>query len=87
MSDGFTPFEEVKSYGDLLSFLRNWRSFEDPQVYDFGGIVHLLKACLDNLREFAVQGEVEDIGNYLDEQQKRFLIKLAEAAQLPGDED
>ena len=86
MSSDFKPFEEVETYGDLLSFLRSWRSFEDPQVYDFGGMVHLLKACLDNLNELAVEGEIEDIGNYLDEKQKRFLTKLAEAAQLRCDE-
>lgn len=80
-------FEEVRDYEDLLEFLRNWRSFRDPQVYDFGGMVHLLKACLDNLRQFAVDGEIEDIANYLDDDQKAFLKRLTEAAMLPSEDD
>ena len=81
------PFENVKGYDDLVDFLRNWRSFHDPQVYDFGGIVHLLKACLDNLREFAVEGELEDLTNYFDADQKQFLQRLAEIVLLPEEGD
>jgi hypothetical protein len=51
--------QNIKTYSDLLECLGNWRSFGDPEVYDFGGIVHLFLACLDNMRRFAVMGELE----------------------------
>ena len=86
MAKDFKPFCDVKDYEGLHYFLRNWRSFHDPQVYDFGGIIHLLLACLDNVREFAVDGEINDLTNYFNSDQKQFLNRLIEAVQLPEEE-
>ena len=71
----------VESFGDLIDFLQEWRSAEDPFVYDFGGMVQLFSACLDNLRIYAVEGELEDIGAYLDTDQTQFLQRIAEIVQ------
>ena len=86
MTDNFRRISDVRTYGELLDYLRNWRSPEDPQVYDFGGMVHLLTACLDNLRQLAVDGELEDIGNFLDDEQRLFLAKLSRLAQESTDD-
>ncbi len=81
------PIEALKTYDDLGQFLTNWRSAEDPDVYDFGGIVHLWLACLDNIRQFAIEGELEDLGSYMSEEQRVFLLELARLAQSYQDED
>ena len=47
------PFlsDKFRSHEDLERYLRSWGSFRDPRVYDFAGMVHLFRACLDNLIE------------------------------------
>ena len=71
-----------KSYEELLSHLRNcihWNS-TGPEVtgshYDFVGIVDLMLACLDNLRQNALDVELEDIGRAFDEDQAEFFKKI-----------
>lgn len=82
----YKTFQHIKTYEDLLAFLRHWKSFSDHEVYDFGGIIHIMLACLDNIKEFAVDGEIEDITNFLDNDQKQFLQKLAELSKRPVEE-
>lgn len=80
-------FENIEDLGDLAQRLRNWRTFSHDEAYDYGGLVQLLIACLDNLREMAVEGELEDITNFLDDEQKEFLQTLAQYSKLPCAED
>jgi hypothetical protein len=71
----------IKSFDDLLRYFREWRSLDDPAMYDFGGIVHVMLACLDNIRRYAIDGEIEDIGGYMTRDQVAFLKRLVEAAE------
>lgn len=70
------PFESVKTYKDLIDFLENWKSFKDPQVYDFGGMVRLLIACLNNLKKYGLEAELEDISEFFEPDEREFLIKV-----------
>ncbi|EDN65431.1 hypothetical protein BGP_6679 [Beggiatoa sp. PS] len=49
----------------------------DDKVYDFGGMVSLLGACLDNLKESALEVEIEEIREYLTSEQYDFLNQLS----------
>ena len=69
--------ENLATYGDLKEFLKNWKSLEDEDIYDFGGIVHLWLACLDNIRNYAVEGELEDLGTFMLKEQREFLLLLS----------
>ena len=73
-------FENLTGNADLEERLRNWSSFSDVQMYDYDAMIHLFGACLDNLRKYALEGELDDIGDYLYPEQLSFLIKLAEIA-------
>jgi hypothetical protein len=71
---------EIQDYEELVDYLRKWRSsFESShEEYDFAGMVFLLGACLDNLRSFALEAELEDIGGYLDDDQSAFLTRISQ---------
>ena len=67
------------SYEDLIDYLRHFTNFSgDPATYDFNGVVHLMLATLDNLKSNALAGELEHIRGLLDEEQRSFLLKLAD---------
>ncbi|MEQ1569160.1 MAG: hypothetical protein ABMA64_26225 [Myxococcota bacterium] len=56
-------------------------SWEDPDVYDFGGMMGILGACLSNLSRFGVTGELDEVANYLEPAQLEMLLRLAEFAR------
>jgi len=81
------PRLSFNSYKELLSHLRNcihWDS-TDPEVtggnYDFVGVVYMMLACLDNLRENALEAELKDIGMAFDENQAAFFKKICHILQ------
>lgn len=65
------------SFDELEQFLLNWRSFSDPQMYDPAGMMTLLCACLTNLRANMVEGEIQDLGSGLTDEERTFLHALA----------
>lgn len=76
-------------YEAMKKLLRNW-STQGESAYDFNGVVHLMLACLDNLRQFGLEAEFEDIACSFAPDQAEFFIKLAgivEAGRPWSDED
>lgn len=82
-------FNSFASFDDVLRFFREWRSIRgsDTDDYDFGGIVHVMLACLDNISTFAIAGEIDDIGAYLTRAQVDFLKTLVKAAEQSVTDD
>jgi hypothetical protein len=74
---------QIKSFEDLVKFVENWRSWSGGGQYDFGGMTSLLGACLDNLRNYALDAELEELAGFLEPDQIRFLQALA--SRLHGD--
>ena len=72
-------FEQVTDLTDLAGRLRAWTSFADAQVYDFGGLVLLLGACLDNMRSHGIPGDMDEIGERLTQEQAEMILRLADA--------
>jgi hypothetical protein len=67
------------SYEDLERYLRHFVNIScDPVPYDFNGVVHLMLALLDNLREHALDAELEDLRDSLTEEQVEFFLRLAD---------
>ena len=52
---------EVKSFEDLARVIRSFETWEQKGGYDLVGMVHLLGAAIDNLRQHANQEEFGDI--------------------------
>lgn len=70
------------SYQDLLAYLRGFVNLGGgPVEYDFNGVVHLMLASLDNMRQNALEAELEDIGGSLSDEQAAFILKLADYIQ------
>jgi len=63
----------------ILDAIEWYGTNPEEQPYDFGAIVQMLAACLDNLRTHGLEAEIEDIGDYLENEQKAFLARLASA--------
>jgi hypothetical protein len=71
-------FEEVKSPYDLETFIKEWGSNPEEGPYDFGEVLTLLSACLDNLKKYALEAELEDIPEYLTDEQAQLIKKMAD---------
>lgn len=73
-------------FGELERSVREYNlDPENPREYDFNGVVHLMLAALDNLRERALEGELGDIGYSMNDEQREFLQKIAAYASRPTD--
>jgi hypothetical protein len=90
MSPGGLRFQ---SHAELRAYLRDLVNFTgDPVPYDFNTVVHLMLALLDNLRDHALEAELEAIGESMTLEQATFFRKLAtylaapESGQLGGRE-
>lgn len=78
------PVLEPKTFDDyeaLVCFLATWTNWAEEGDYDVVGMGHLLAACLDNLRAFALGEELEEFGDILDADQLAFLARLVQTAQ------
>lgn len=79
--------KQIADFGDLVALLRDWRCWSSDEVYDFGGMMVLLGACLDNLRKFALQAELEEASGFLRPEQMKFLAALTTSAEPQGGAD
>jgi hypothetical protein len=78
---------KIETYNDLIDGIENWMSWEHEEVYDFGGMMSILAACLSNLSRLAVEGELEEVANFLEPAQLEFLLRLADYARAhPADD-
>jgi len=66
----FSTFDELEDY------LRRFTGWEDGEGFDFGAAIHLFAACADALRKNALEAELEDIHEYLDDDQRAFILQL-----------
>ncbi len=68
----------IESFEQLEQGLRDWRSFVDPDLYDEGGMMALLCACVENLRRNVPSFEVPNLGEGLSDEERTFLKSLIE---------
>lgn len=77
----------MRHYDELVGLVRTYNLGPDnPSDYDFNGVVHLMLAALDNLREHALEAELEDICYSMDDRQREFLQRVAKFAARLRDE-
>jgi hypothetical protein len=58
----------------------------DNYIYDFGYVVQLFASLLDNLQKNALEAEIEEIAYRFNDDQRNFLMHLAQAANLKTDQ-
>jgi len=68
---------EMNSSDELEKFLRDWRAWDDKYAYDFLEMCVLFGACLDNLKKYALEAELEDINDILTHEQIDMLNKMS----------
>jgi hypothetical protein len=68
---------QLATFEDLVRFLHDFRSWgNQSEGYDAVGMIHLLGACLDNLRRYATTSDLADLPECLEAHQIMFLKKL-----------
>lgn len=77
------PDWNIQTYEQLTARLRDWTSFGDGPgtQYDYNGMLHLLGACVDNLRENVDEHVLQTFGPCLEEDQLSFLEQLVRLAR------
>jgi hypothetical protein len=69
---------QVQTIEDLVRILKDFRTWGNQgEGYDAVGALHLLGACLDNLRLNASKSDLAEISECLEPHQLMFLQKLA----------
>lgn len=63
-------------YSTLRTEVRKYSTDPQDSPYDFNGVVQLMLAALDNLREFAFDEELADIGYAFNPGQREFLNRI-----------
>jgi hypothetical protein len=79
---------EVRNLADMnryLSEFKNWNN--EAHLYDFGAVVALWLGLLNNMRQLALEDELVDIGHRMTDEERQFLLKLAEYANMVTDKD
>jgi hypothetical protein len=66
----------VESFEELESLLRNWVNFQRNGDYDVVGMMLLLKACLENLRQHSLDTDFEELENFFSTEELTFLEEL-----------
>jgi len=69
---------QLHRYEDLLRLLKDYRSWGNAgEGYDYVGMIHLLGACLENLKKYASDSELNELSECLEAGQIQFLKKLS----------
>lgn len=77
------------SHSEVEEYLRTYSALEPP--FDFNGLLYLLLAATDNLREHAIDQDFFDFAHATTDEQALFLRRLLDSraesiAQLEKDE-
>lgn len=79
--------EEVKSVSDLERYLREFKGWgDDEDVYDFGSVVALFLAVMENIGYYG-EGDIDEIGFRMTDPQRALLSRIAAAASSVTDEE
>jgi hypothetical protein len=62
------------NYDEVEGFLKTYTT--DPGPYDFNGLLHLILAAVDSIREHALDQDFEDFAHTISDEQALFLRKL-----------
>jgi hypothetical protein len=73
-------------YSTLRTAVRKYSTDPQNSPYDFNGVVQLMLAALDNLREFAFEEELADIGYVFNSAQREFLGRILDYSYGVPDE-
>ncbi len=81
-------FGEVKSFSDLETYLREFENWGDHEyAYDFGSVVVLFLALLENIGYYGNDGDINEIAYRVTDPQRRLLSRIAAAATSVTDEE
>jgi hypothetical protein len=64
-------------YSEVENYLRTYSGSEPP--YDFNGLLHLVLAGTDNLREHAIDQDFRDFACAISDEQAAFLHRLLDS--------
>jgi hypothetical protein len=59
----------------------------DPCPYDFNAVVGFLIAAMENLNQYALESELEDLGGSFTPEQREIFVKFANYIESYKDDD
>lgn len=66
-------------YDDVLAYVGSYRNGNgDVAPFDVNGVIHLMLAALDNLREHMIDADLEQLADSVSAPQRETLIRFAE---------
>ena len=77
---------DINKPDDLIQYLRDFKGWESDEVYDFNFISYLFLAILDNIKQFGLEHELDNIGYNFNDSQREFLTQLAKKASQITDQ-
>lgn len=84
MSEEEPSMITLKSFESLEQLLREYRAWppgpEGP--FDVTGVAQLMRACLENLRQHHIEGDLPSISSVLDEDDRTFLRMVLDSQPL-----
>lgn len=80
------PESNSLNYETVLEYIRNY-SLREPGPYDVNGVIHLMLAALDNLREVAIPVDLDQLGESVTEAQRQQLIAMGRFLETYVPED
>ena len=69
---------------EFIEFLQSRNAFEDAdcgRMYDTGLCAQVVGPCLDNLKRFGGDGMIEQLPEFLDDEQKEVLKRICRSLQ------
>ena len=53
---------KVRGHSDLLECLKNWHlEYGEGATYDIIGLLAIIRACLENLSNYSIEGDFQDL--------------------------
>lgn len=77
MSNNATPELTKMHYQDVLAYVRQYKNSQGEDIsYDVNAVVHLMLAAFDNLREHWIDGDLDQLGNAMTDEQRQEFVRI-----------
>lgn len=71
-------------YSDVLAFVLSYANGHGDEVpYDANGVIHLMLAAFDNLREHWLDSDVDQLRETMTAEQRRDFVRIGQLLDLP----
>jgi hypothetical protein len=64
-------------YQEVLAYVRSYANAHGENIpYDTNGVIHLMLAAFDNLREHWIDGDIDQLGDAMTAEQRQDFVRI-----------